>query len=143
GEMLHHVLEQLERRGIGPLQILDDAHQRLAYRRALHRSQRRVEECGLLDGVGCLSARAERPVQPARSDAIENRPERSVGIAYVLAAIAPCNERFAGNRCGELRNQPRFPNAGVAFDRNETGTRIARAYERFPQERELVVTADE
>ena len=82
-------------------------------------------------------------MQAARSDAIENRPERTVGIAHLFAAVAACDERFAGNRSGELRDQPRLTDAGVAFDRHEPRAGVARERKRFAHEGQLVVAADE
>ena len=129
------VLEQIEQRGLGPVDVFDDDHDRLSARKLFEqpphrpehltagRRRRRRSHCGedaLRDELRILGPHerlAHSVVAPEDADDLYERPERDpVPVRKAAAAQDP---RVVADACAQLRSEPRLADARGADDRHE------------------------
>ena len=152
-----HVLDQVEQRRVGPVEVVDDEHERP---RRGERLEEPPERPGGLVGRAAAVALADRAGdEPGRevavpvvreelvevADVAHDVCERQVGDAFaVRGAAADDDPRLVGERVEQLPREPRLADPGRADDRGERGGAARdRVVEGRAERRELVAAPDE
>ena len=151
--------EEVERRPVGPVQVLEHQHDRRGGAETLERRAHRLEQVQLrLAGVrgrrsrraASRAAGATAPGSPSRTARAAQRPERlderEVGQGGADEVDAPAREhgRAAPARpLRQLAGQPRLADAGGAGDQGGRAAPGRRSVERLLEPRQLRRPADE
>ena len=162
------MLDEVEQRILGPVDVLEDEHEGLGLRELLRPGARRPRELLAaplaLDGGEDprgepeqvshdldLARRAELlerlfggvVVGDARRG-LDHLGKGPVRDALAVGQRAAREDRAAVEARDELAREPALPHPGIAVDREKVGTPVAlRAFERVRQQLELRVAADE
>ena len=162
------MLDHVEQRLVRPVDILEDEHEGLRLGEPLRPDRDRPRQLGdavaVLRGaenaerdrkqIGNRLALAGKPQPLERlgrrrvvGDArrvLDHRCERPVGDAFAVGKRAAAEHGDALGALGELADEPRLADAGLAEDRHQVGAPIAgRAGERVREHVELLLAADE
>ena len=164
----HQVLDQLEQRLLGPVDVLEDEHERLLQREplrpfapgprdllltplGLHRLQHaggEAQQVGdrlvLAEFAQLLDRDVERVVVDDPGCALHHLGQRPVGDALAVRQAAAGENGGALERLAELVREPALPHAGLAVDREQVRAAVAqRPVVGVLQQLELGVAADQ
>ena len=153
----HEEGQEVARRAVGPMDVLEDEHQRPRLGQASQEGEQELEHAPLREralgaGLGCVELGEQRrqagrgAAELAGVEAAQRADDRRIGQLAVaeVDAVAGEHARALRPRAGrELGDQPRLADARLARDQGDRRAPIGRAVERRGQARELALAPDE
>jgi hypothetical protein len=136
--------EQVERRPVGPVHVVDREHDRVRGRRLAQRVEHGHEhrDAGSAAPRGVLElGRGARRQWTERGQRLGDRQQRHVGVAQVRAAAEQDLRPGVLRVGGELGEQPRLPDAGLAADEHGRCATAGRSLVRRPHLGDLALAA--
>ena len=141
-QMPQKVRGQFQRAGVGPMQIFDDAQERFAGRFTRERRRHAFEQ-RILCVAGVFAPWQPSAAACAPLQAGQQGPERQIRRVDVLFALSQRHGDAVRMPLGKLRDQARFADARIAFERHEADASVAGQQQLFVEKRQLFPTADE
>ena len=133
------VCEQLERRAVGPMKVLDREHRGALGGEVAEKISDACKDCGLVE----LRTGEAGEAASERGDQIAERTEGTFGAFDTFGAREITGARIARYRAHELAQEARFSNAGFASDEDDAAATSRKASTRFVKRAQFVASPEE